>query len=140
MPGQNAQREHAAGDGHEDQKLDCSRGREPKRERRGELHVAAAHHPNVECAGEQCEDDSARGELNSHSRPRRQGDRHPVDGGAERYREIKPIRNGERAHVDHRCHDEHRGKPEEHQLGKCAVEHSPSPRRRGFPIRNQRSK
>src|SRR5690242_12727189 len=59
VPREDAQSEHPAGNRHQHEELDRSRRREPQSERRGELHVAAAHHARVKRSGEEAEDDSA---------------------------------------------------------------------------------
>src|SRR5438270_1930783 len=109
VPGQNSDRQHAARDRHQHEELHCAGGRKPKRKRRGELDVAAAHHPGVKGAGEQHEYDSACRELDRHARPRRQRDRQPIDRGTCSNRRIESVGNGEGAHVDDRRHDQCRG-------------------------------
>src|SRR5438105_3162483 len=63
VPAENRERQHAAGDRHQDQEFHGARGREPQCECRGELDVAAAHHPRVEGSGEDREDSRSRGKL-----------------------------------------------------------------------------
>src|SRR4029453_6837253 len=70
VPGENAQRERAAGERHQHKKFDRSGWREPQRKRRGELDVAAAHHPGVERSSQQHENDSACGQRDCHAAPR----------------------------------------------------------------------
>ena len=53
------QGQHAAGERHQDQELIVVAGGNHKRQRGGELDVAAAHHARVESAGEQHEHASA---------------------------------------------------------------------------------
>src|SRR3954469_15825042 len=55
VPGKEAEREYAAGNGHQHQEFECATGWKPQSERGCELDVAAAHHAGVECAGEQQE-------------------------------------------------------------------------------------
>src|SRR5437763_6789664 len=47
MPSHNPERQNAAGDRHQNQEFQRARRRKPQSERRGELDVAAAHHPGV---------------------------------------------------------------------------------------------
>src|SRR5947209_927961 len=84
VPGENSDRQHTAGDGHQHQEFHGSRWREPQGERRGELDVAATHHPGIKCAGEQHEYDSSGRQLDRHAGPGIEGDRQPVEGRAGR--------------------------------------------------------
>src|SRR4051794_1015337 len=52
VPSEQDNGQHAASQRHENQKFQRSAGREPQCERRRELHIAAAHHPGVEGAGQ----------------------------------------------------------------------------------------
>src|SRR5438309_9919864 len=63
MPTDNTQRENAAGERHQDEKLHGPAGREPQREGRRELDVAPAHHARIKSSSEQQENDSVRAKL-----------------------------------------------------------------------------
>src|SRR3954447_10898062 len=70
MPDEDAQSEHAAGDGHPHEEPDRVRRREPQRQRGGELDIAAPHHPGVESAGKKAEDEAGGGKLDRDTGPR----------------------------------------------------------------------
>src|SRR5258707_8553646 len=52
VPAEDAEGQHAAGDRHQDQEFHRAVGREPQGQGRGELDVAAAHHPGVKGSGQ----------------------------------------------------------------------------------------
>src|SRR5947209_17376280 len=137
VPGENAECQRAARKRGPDEKFECSCRREPQRQRRGELDVTAAHHPRVERTGEQREYGRSGRELHRDSRPRRERDRCPVYRRKQCNGEVQPIRNGESTDVNYRRHEQDRSKAGQQQIGKCAVEHGRTTRRRGFPIRNR---
>src|SRR4051812_38248594 len=56
VPGEDDKRQNAAGERGQHEEPQRRTGREPKRKRRGELDVAAAHHARVESAREQQKD------------------------------------------------------------------------------------
>src|SRR5438270_6828412 len=139
MPAENREGQNAAGDGHQHQEFDGAARRKPESESRGELDVAAAHHPGEEGSGQQREDDRRSRELDRHARPGIQRNRYPIKWRTRGDCRVQPVRDGERLHVDDCCHDESRGERQQQQIGKSHVEHDDSPRRSGFPIRNQQA-
>src|SRR5260221_621195 len=140
MPGHYSQRQHATGYRHKNKEFYRARGRKPQRQGCGELDVAAAHHAGEKGTRQQHEHDRSRRELDCHSRPGIERNRHPVQRGTGGDRRVEPVGNGERPHVDDRRHDESRGERQQQQIGKPPIQHDDTPRRCGFPIRNQRGK
>src|SRR5690242_8947885 len=123
VPDENAQGEHAAGNGHQHEEPNREQRRKPQRERRGELDVTAAHHSRVKGTSEQRENHCPGGKLDGHAGPRRQRHGQPIDGRGQRYGQVESVGNRERAHVDDCRNHENCGEREKQQIGKCAVEH-----------------
>src|SRR4051794_17462841 len=79
MPGEETQGQNAAGERHENEKLEGVDRRKPQRQRGGQLDVAAAHQAGIKCAGEDREHGDSGRQLDRDTRPRRQCDRRPID-------------------------------------------------------------
>src|SRR6476620_3686657 len=69
MPGQQAERQDAACNGHQHEKLHGDSRWKPERQASGQLDVAAPHHARVKSACENCENGGSGRELDRNARP-----------------------------------------------------------------------